>query len=200
MMNHPVDSDAALEARLDDVCAAGWDLWEHFDRTVREREFHPFIAADYDVVRAALHRHRRPGARFLEWGSATGVITIMADVLGFEAYGIELDASLVSTARSLATRLNSGAQFVAGSFVPTGYRWRSRALGEHEGYTGEGPSGYLQLGRALDDFDVVFGYPWGGEASMMLDLMRNYGNPEGLLLLNDTNAGVTAYRGGRKLE
>jgi hypothetical protein len=21
----------------------------------------------------------------------------------------------------------------------------------------------MQLGRALDDFDVVFGYPWGGE-------------------------------------
>lgn len=195
-MTRPHETDEGLVARLDAVCEAGWDIWEQFDRTVRERDFHPFIAADYDVVRAALWSHRAPGARFLEWGSATGVITIMADVMGFDAYGIELDASLVSTARALAARFNSRAQFVAGSFLPTGYRWQSRAVDETTGNTGAGPSGYLQLGRALGDFDVVFGYPWGGEAPMMLDLMRRYGNPDGLLLLNDTNHGVTAYRGG----
>lgn len=195
-MTRPVADDAALTARLDAVCEAGWEIWEQFDRTVRERDFHPFIAADYDVVRAALWSHRAPGARFLEWGSATGVITILADVMGFDAYGIELDASLVNTARTLAARFNSRAQFVAGSFLPTGYRWQSRVVDESTGNTGAGPSGYLQLGRALGDFDVVFGYPWGGEAPMMLDLMRRYGNPDGLLLLNDTNQGVTAYRGG----
>lgn len=191
------DDDMTVTARLDAVCEAGWEIWEQFDRTVRERDFHPFIAADYDVVRAALWTHRAPGARFLEWGSATGVITIMADVMGFEAYGIELDASLVQSARALAARFNSRARFVAGSFLPTGYRWQSREVDETTGNTGSGPSGYLQLGRALGDFDVVFGYPWGGEAPMMLDLMRRYGNPDGLLLLNDTNHGVTAYRGGR---
>ena len=34
---------------------------------------------------------------FLEWGSGTGVITIMADMLGFEAYGIEINPALVAS-------------------------------------------------------------------------------------------------------
>ncbi len=155
------------------------------------------MAADYDAVRAALLTHRAPGACFLEWGSATGVITIMADMMGFDAYGIELDASLVTTARALATRFDARAKFVTGSFLPTGYK---RLSGDDGSDTiGDGPSGYLQLGRALDDFDVVFGYPWDDDAPLMHDLMRQYGRPDALLLLNDTDAGVRAFRGGREL-
>ena len=51
---------------------------------------------------------------------------------------------------------------------------------------------------ALDDFDVVFGYPWQGEHAMMLDLLKQYGNPEATLLLHDTNDGVKLYRGGSR--
>lgn len=183
--------------RLDAICAEGWSIWERFERHVRDRDFHSFVAADYDAVRAALMAHRAPGARFLEWGSASGVIAIMADMMGFEAYGIELDASLVTTARALAARVGSRAQFVTGSFLPTGYK---RLGGDNESETiGDGPSGYLQLGRALDDFDVVFGYPWDDDAPLMHDLMRHYGRPDALLLLNDTDAGVRAFRGGREL-
>ena len=192
-------NDTILRARLDAVCADGWAIWERFDRTVREREFHPFIAADYDVVRRALLALPGRGRRFLEWGSASGVITVMADVIGFEAYGIELDASLVRTAREFAVRHQSQAKFVAGSYLPTGYR-RPGPVGPRDAEkTGDGPSGYLQLGLALDDFDVVFGYPWGGEAPMMLDLMRQYGSPDALLLLHDTNEGVKGYRRGREV-
>ena len=164
---------------------------------MRDRDFHSFIAADYDAVRGALLAHRAPGARFLEWGSATGVITIMADMMSFDAYGIELDAGLANTARALAARYESRAQFVTGSFLPTGYK---RLGGDGESDTiGDGPSGYLQLGRALDDFDVVFGYPWDDDAPLMHDLMRQYGRPGALLLLNDTAVGVRAFRGGREV-
>ncbi len=141
---------------------------------MRDHEFHPFVAADYEVVLQALLLQRGPGLRFLEWGSASGVITIMADLMGFEACGIELDAALVATARELAVKHDSGARFVVGSLLPTGYRWEAGADGGKAGTLGDGPSGYLQLGLALDDFDVVFGYPWGGETLLMLDLMRQY--------------------------
>lgn len=189
--------DAHLHARLDALCEEGRALWERFDRVVRESAFHPFVAADYAQVRAALLRLRAPGLRFLEWGSASGVITIMADLMGFDACGIELDASLVATARALATTHGSGARFVTGSFLPTGFRWRRRDGDSRTGTIGEGPSGYLQLGRALDEFDVVFGYPWSGEAALMQDLMQRYGRRDALLLLHDPNDGVRAYRGGR---
>jgi len=151
------------------------------------------------VVCQALLPWRRPGLRFLEWGSATGVITIMADLLGFEASGIELDASLVTTAHGLARQFDSRARFVAGSFLPTGYQWRPRGGDGRTGTLGTGPSGYLQLGRSLDEFDLVFGYPWDGEEPMMLDVMASYGRPDAVLLLHSANGGVTAYRGGRLL-
>ncbi|MBI1810211.1 MAG: class I SAM-dependent methyltransferase [Gemmatimonadetes bacterium] len=175
----------------------GWDIFERFDTEVRDRVFHPFIAADYDVVLTALLAHRASGRRFLEWGSASGVITIMADMLGYDAYGIELDESLVATARALAARFESSATFVAGSFLPAGYVYNPKGGDGRTATIGEGESGYLKLHRALDDFDVVFGYPWGGEEPMMLDLMRCYGRPDALLLLHGVNDGVKAYRGGR---
>jgi hypothetical protein len=61
-------------------------------------------------------------------------------------------------------------------------------------------SGYRELGHPLEDFDVVFGYPWDGEAPLMLDLMQRYGRADATLLLNHANDGVVAYRGGRRLD
>lgn len=159
--------------------------------------FHPFVAADYEVVRAALEQRRHPGLRFLEWGSATGVITVMADLLGFEAYGIELDPALVTTARDLARKFDSRARFAAASFLPEGYHWRDSRGDRRTGTLGSGPSGYLELGLSLDQFDIVFGYAWDGEEPVMLDIMKRYGRADALLLLHSATAGVTAWRGGR---
>ncbi|MBX6364336.1 MAG: hypothetical protein IRZ00_10755 [Gemmatimonadetes bacterium] len=176
--------DAALRRRLAALIDEGREIWERFDREVRRHEFHPFVAADYERVLATLLPLRRPGLRFLEWGSASGVITIMADLLGLEAYGIELDAGLVEIARGLAARHGSGARFAVGSFLPTGYEWRSPTRDSRLGTIGRGPSGYLELKRPLDDFDVVFAYPWDGEAPIMRDVMRRYGAPGARLILH----------------
>lgn len=193
------DADATLAARLDAVCADGWAFWEHFDRTVRRDVFHPFVAADYDRVRDALLRQRAPGRRFLEWGAASGVITVMAALMGFDACGIELDPSLVEAARALAARHGADARFVVGSFLPAGYRWRGPDGDSRTGTLGDGPSGYVALGRPLDEFDVVFGYPWDGEAPLMRDLVTRYGRPGALLMLYDPSGVVQLYRDGRSV-
>ena len=191
---------SALRARLTALCAEGWALWDQFDEEVRQHHFHPFVAADYDLVVDALMRHRGANLRFLEWGAATGVITIIADLLGFDAHGIELDPDLVATARKLATRFDSRARFVAGSFLPAGYEWRPADGDRRTGTLGTGPSGYRELGHGLDEFDVVFGYPWDGERALMLDVMSRYGRDDATLLLNHVNDGVVAYRGGRVVD
>ncbi len=195
MPSPPTPIDPALRARLDALRTEGWALWERFDLEVRGREFHPFVAANYDLVLEALIAHRAAGQRFLELGSATGVVTIMADLLGFDACGIELDASLVATARTLAAKHGSNARFVAGSFIPTGFDWPPSAGAAWSETADTGRSAYLELGLALDDFDVVFAYPWGGEAAVMRDLMKRYGRADALLLLHDVEAGITASRG-----
>jgi len=188
--------DPALRERLHQVAEEGRDIWDRFDMEVRQKDFHPFVPGDYEVVLRTLAQLRAPGLRFLEWGSATGVITIMADLLGYEAYGIELDGRLVEVARELARRHGSGARFAAGSFLPAGYRYRPRNGDGRLGTIGVGESGYRALEHPLDDFDLVYAYPWGGEEPMMLDLMRAYGARDARLLLH-TGSDVAVYRGGR---
>ena len=191
--------DPVLRARLDALCDEGWSRWERFDREVRQKRFHPFVPADYEVVIDALLPLVKPGLKFLEWGSAMGVITMIADFLQFEAYGIELDERLVHEARELARGSNSGARFVAGSFLPTGYQWGRRTGDARLGTIGQGPSGYLELGMPLDEFHIVFAYPWSGEEPIMRDVMNEYGSPDALLLLHSGTAGITTYRGDRVL-
>jgi hypothetical protein len=199
MVQSVVDADVAFRARLRSVCAEGWAIWDRFTEDARERPFHPFVAANYDVVAEALWPYRGRGLRFLELGSATGVITVMADMLGFRAFGIELDGSLVKMASELARKFNSGARFAVGSFLPTGYCWRANDGDPRTGTIGSGLSGYLQLGHSLEEFDVVFGYPWDGEEPVMLDLVKRFGAPDALLLLNHHSDGVRAYRGGKRV-
>jgi hypothetical protein len=191
--------DARLSARLTSLFDEGWQIWESFDARVRRTTWHPFIPADYEGVLQALLPLRKPGRRFLEWGSAAGVITITADLLGFDACGIEIDTELVGLARALAARSGSRARFAEGSFLPAGYAFKPRDGDGRIGTIGRAASGYLALGRALDDFEVVYAYPWDGEQPMMLDLMSRYGSPDAFFLLNGPQ-GVTVYRGGRRVE
>jgi hypothetical protein len=190
--------DPRLRARLTALFDDGWECWSRFDTEVRRHEWHPFVAADYESVLQALLGLRNPGLRFLEWGSAHGVITIMADLLGFEACGIELDASLVRTARRLAATHGSRARFAVGSFLPGGYAWKPRSGDARLGTIGEGSPGYGELGHPLEDFDVVFAYPWTGEEPMMHDIMRRYGAREARLLMYGVADGIQIYHDGRR--
>jgi hypothetical protein len=188
--------DAELRARLDAVIADGREVWARFDRVVRGKDFHPFFPADYKLVLEGLARLRAPGLRFLEWGSATGVITILADLLGFEAVGIELDPRLVEVARVLAARHGSNARFAAGSLFPAGYHYRGRDGDPRTGTLGDGESAYREIGRPLSDFDVVYGYPWDGEEAIMHDLMRRCGAPGAWLMIAGGEAGLRIFRDG----
>jgi hypothetical protein len=189
--------DKALLARLEALSEEGQEIFHRFDLEVRQHQWHPFVPADYSRVLGTLLRLRAPSLSFLEWGSATGVITIMADLLGFDAYGIEFDAKLVEIARGLADKYDSRARFAAGSFLPTGYRFRPRDGDGRLGTIDDGASGYLELQRPLEDFDLVYGYPWGGEEPMMHDLMRCYGGRGARLLLHGSTPEIKIYRDGR---
>lgn len=192
--------DRTLGSRLDALWNDAAELWQRFDRERRQHEFHPFMPAQYGPVLDALAALGEPaGRRFLEFGSATGVIAIMADMLGFEACGIELDGELVDQSRELATRHGSAARFAAGSFLPEGYEYRSECGDTRMGTLGEGEAAYGALGLELADFDIVFGFPWPGEEPILHDLMRRYGKPDAILLVNGAPFGVKAFRNGEPL-
>ena len=175
--------DPALRRKLTELQDEGFEIWRRFDVEVRQTDWHPFVPGEYERVLDILLGLRGAGHTFLEWGSATGVITIMADLLGFEAYGIEIDADLVDVARELAAKYGSNARFAAGSFLPTGYQYRAADGDKRTGTIGEGRSGYLELGKPLEDFDIVYGYPWEGEADLMYDVMKRYGRADARLVI-----------------
>jgi hypothetical protein len=187
-----------VRARLTLLYEEGRLMADRFRAEVIEHGWHPFVPAEYEQVETVLVSLQRPGMRFLEWGSAMGVITIMADMLGFAAAGIEIDAELARIARELADRFGSAAEFATGSFLPAGYRWKSDTGDRRLGTIGQGMSGYQILRQPLEDFDVVFGYPWGGEEVIMHDVMRRYGSKDAHLLLQGTN-GVEIYRDGKRV-
>jgi hypothetical protein len=188
-----------LRIRIAELIWEGRQFFDRFDTEVRQAEFHPFVPADYEMMLDLLLQLREPDRRlsFMEWGSGTGVITIIADLLGYDACGIEIDGSLVDAARELATQFGSGARFAHGSFLPAGYEFRTASGDRRLGTIGHAPSGYLALGRSLDTFDLVYGYPWSGEDAMMRDLMRRYGDPGARLLLHTGSAGLIVLRGDR---
>lgn len=190
------DVDAVLRARLASLLKEGCELWDRFDSEVRGLRFHPFVASDYERVLQALLTLRGPDLRFLEWGSATGVITIMADLLGFEAYGIEIDPELVETARELAARSGSNARFAVGSFLPGDYEWMPESGDGRLGTIGRGASGYPELGWRLEDFDLVFAFPWNGEIPILHDLMQRRGKRGASLLIYHSTEGVQVHRLG----
>ena len=85
---------------------------------------------------------------------------------------------------------------IAGSFVPAGYRWKPSHGDDRPGTIGDGSSAYPALGHPLEDFDIVYAYPWTGEEPMMQNLMRTYGRRGARLLLNGPD-GVRLFSGER---
>ena len=85
-----VIDDNQLEERLLRVITRGAELGREFSHARADNQ-HRFIAADHADAIPVLRASAGEAHTFLELGSGTGVITILADLLGFEAVGIELD-------------------------------------------------------------------------------------------------------------
>ncbi len=181
--------ETALFARLRELCEEGLATSARLEGA-REGEWHSFVPGDYDTVLEALLGLREQGGRFLELGSGTGVIAIMADLLGFEACGIEIAPDLVKEARQLAKRYGSAARFATGSFIPAGYTWVSKTGDTRMGTVGVAEPAYAELSYELADFDWVYAYPWPGEAEVLRDLMMRCGGPRARLLLHRYSGGL----------
>jgi len=153
-------------------------------KRVETDEWSAFAPADYRVVLESMIEHRARGGRFLEFGSGLGVVAILADFLGFEAYGIEVLPDLVDEARLLAERHGSSARFVHGSFFPHDYRWVSKTGDTRLGALAIGEPAYPELGYDLPDFDLLYAYPWPGQAEIFRDLVERAGAPHAKLLMH----------------
>ena len=122
------------------------------------------------------------------------MITVLADLLGYEACGIELDPDLVESATQLAERFDSAAQFVCGSFVPPDYGDNPALESSDFLTTTDGAPAYEELGLDLEDFDLVYAFPWPDEEELLYDIVRCCARPGACML---TYHGTDGFRYGR---
>ncbi|TWU16198.1 hypothetical protein [Allorhodopirellula heiligendammensis] len=159
-----------------------------------------FVTCDFHLLDQTLSwihsNHLLTGNRFCEWGAGFGVATMLAALRGMQAVGIEIESRLVHQAEQVAATIGSSAQFYHGSFVPRGVSGLAEISGEFKNVDTEEGDVYAEIGLELDDFDLIFVFPWPGEeeffehifAACAADgaLLLSYHGREGMRLLRQS--------------
>lgn len=159
---------------------------------------HSFVPSDFPLVYGALRHvadeHLAAGPLFCEWGSGAGVVTCLAAMVGFGACGIEFETDLVELSIRLARHYHLKADFYHGNFVPHGGQKIAEEVSEFEWLAVGGPDPYDQMELEIDDFDVVFAYPWPGEERVIERLFERFASDGALLITYDGTEGVRLFR------
>ncbi len=159
-----------------------------------------FVPSDFEPVFHALdamaENELATGNTFCEWGSGFGVVAMLAALLEFECYGIEIEDSLVGASRKLAEDFDLPVDFVTGSLVPTGGEPIVEQLCSRDNVWlfSNTDDAYDQLGMAPNDFDVIYAFPWPGEEAVIAALFDEYAAVGALLLTFGHIEGVRVRR------
>ncbi len=183
------------QAKLRRLFRAGDQAREEFRAQVGHRH-HLFIPCDHREAYETLRGLRARAVSFVELGSGAGIVTILADLLGYEAYGIEIEPWLVERSIELAEQFGSNAIFAEGSFVPPAYQEETEHLAADQLTPTDGPRAYDELGLGLADFDLVFAYPWPGEEEWLFEMIRRFARPDALLLTYGSRDGFVVGANG----
>ena len=159
-----------------------------------------FVPSEFDRVwcglKTVLTNGLAPGRSFCEWGSGFGVVACMAAYLDFDASGIEIHPDLVEGAEALAADHELPVEFICGSYMPIGSEALADAsTSEFAWLETQGADGYEELGLDIEDFDLIYAFPWPGEEEFVHVLFDRYA-ADGALLL--TFNGVEDLRFQRK--
>ena len=146
-----VDAKSRIEAFQD-----RWD----------QPQIEQFVSADYQLVYQALvwtlESQLMIGQRFLEWGSGFAVVSALASTLKLDAFGIEAESTLMAQGRNLIRDFEASVELIEGNFLPEGAdQLTDDATLPSIGHPVD--SAYSELGIDLDDFAIVYAYPWPGE-------------------------------------
>jgi hypothetical protein len=163
-----------------------------------ENHLPAFVPSDYFAAYHAMQglesSNLLTGRWFCEWGSGFGVITCLAAMLEFDAWGIEIEGELVKAARSLADDFGLPAEFVQGSFIPTHGKDFARAAGECSWMSDVAGGGHEKLGFEPEDFDLIFAYPWPDEEDVTAALFERYARIGAVLITYHEEGGLRLRR------
>lgn len=157
-----------------------------------------FVTCDFHMVAAAIawmhQSHLLTGNRFCEWGSGFGLITMLAGHYGMDSFGIEIEASLIESSRELAKANAINATFCQGSFLPRSATKTQELAPEISHVSLEFGDAYAELDMSIDEFDLVFAFPWPGEQYFFESLFEELGADGALLLTYRGRDGIQLQR------
>lgn len=159
-----------------------------------------FVPSDFDRVYPALaaieEQGLASGHAFCELGSGFGVVTLLAAMLEFDAYGVEIERSLVSEARQLAEDFDLPAEFAQGSYVPEeGEALVTELYADDNVWLPDhAPPAWPELGMLPRDFDLIYAFPWPEEEALIVQLFDEFAATGALLLTFEQLGGVRLRR------
>lgn len=174
--------------------------------TAENKKTPNYLPSDPDVFYRALayltENDLTMGNVFCEWGSGFGVCTCLAASLGYDAYGIEIEGSLVEASEDLATHLGVEVSILETSYIPEGYESYSGVGGEYliredydaVAYNLVSELAYEGMGCDISDIDVFFVYPWPYQQQFMQELFEEIAVEGAILLAYHKSGEIYAYR------
>ena len=168
--------------------------WDHFSK----QPLPQYIECDFDLVALALAevvgRDLVDGRLFVEWGCGFAVVTGIAALLGLDAVGIEAEEMLCVEGRKLLAKHGVQAEIWQGNFLPGGARRLAEDTDPLVSLTHSLPPAYELNQMGLDDFAIVFAYPWPGEEHFLRLVFDRYARPDSLLLMFRGPYHIELYR------
>lgn len=165
--------------------------WDQF----AQRPLPQYVECDFEWVVRGLEYCRQQnllvGNMFVEWGCGFGVVTGAASLLGFEAIGIEVEPFLCEEGRILLASQHIKAEIWQGNFLPGGSRKLAEDTDPLVALSHAATSAYEQNQMGLDDFALIYAYPWPGEEHFLRSVFERYARSKALMLM---------YRGPYQLE
>ena len=169
------------------------------------RRYPRYLPSNPDIIYAAIVALKKAGYLrgdvFCEWGCGFGIAACMASLLGFEAYGIEIEEEIAEFAVQLAKDQNISVEILCTSYLPEGYEECEGIGGKDllppEATTSGGvPIDTTPIYDGLDpgEVDLFFVYPWPGQEGLMMDLFQAVATEDAILLIAHGEREITAYR------
>src|SRR5262245_56152036 len=190
-------------ARLIETCSRGWERFfaDHADQAPR---FVPSVPERvFAVLEEVTTRCLPPTRVFCEWGSGFGMATCLAALLGYEAYGLEIDEELVRLSRVIARRLGISVTMLCTSLLPAGYAASvgsdgmalvmPASVSDHNAKA-RGPLRYDGMEIAIADIGLFFAYPWPEERELMRQLFEAVARAGSILVVYHTDTDIRVFR------